>query len=299
MKKIIFALSLLVLSACQSQNKKSDGPLFSDVNGLETQNGRFSVATEAQVQEAQVVLIPQWHFSPQVDTRRQNFKQPQFENQFAIFKQLELLKDRSVWVVEGCEGEITKGFGPAFNGWGLKDVEAELKRDGNIDLVMTHIGLKGEALYQDKLRVVCGDSNKLVKEHLTALSDIRGLVGYRLRIDQLRNEPSRRASYIESVQGSLKISKGTSDAETMRRLDDAIRQSIVRYKALVNERNEFFVKSIVSTKEKSAVIIGALHIEDLEKRMKKANIKYVLFVPKGLEAAGGDPIIALEKLLGI
>ncbi len=299
MKKIALLLSLLVITACQSQSKKPDGPLFSNVKGLATSYGRYSTLTEAEVQAAQVILIPQWHFSPQVDTRRQNFKQPQFENQFSIFKQLETYKERPVWVVEGCEGEITQGFKPAFNGWSLSDVEAALKREGNIDLVMTHIGLKGEAVYQDKLQVLCGDNDKLVKEHLTVLSDIRGLVGYRLRIDQLQHEPSRRASYIESVQGAIKISKKSSEAETLKKLDDAIRQALIRYKSIVKERNQFFVNKIKATKEKSAVVIGALHIEDLEQRLKKDKIKYVVFVPKGLEASGGDPIIALENMLGL
>jgi hypothetical protein len=251
-----------------------------------------------------VVVIPQWHFSPQADTRTQNLKQPQFENQFSIFKQLERMPDRKTWIVEGCEGEIKKGFQPVFNGWSLSDVEKKLEQEGNIDLIMTHIGLKGEAVYQEQLKVQCGDNNKLVKEHLLVLSDIRGLIGYRLRIDQLQNSPTQRQAYLEALQKVLKV-KATQDPqadekETLKRLDNEIRESLKKYTSLINKRNLAFVQAIqkeLSRNQKVAVVIGALHIDDLLQRLREAQISHVMFVPNGLDESGGDPLIALRKIL--
>ena len=208
-------------------------------------------------------------------------------------------KDTPAWIVEGCEGEIKKGFPLKFNGWSLADVEKRLQRDGNIDLIMTHVGLKGQALLKDKLKVMCGDSEKLVKEHLLTLSDIRAYIGFKIRLEQFKSKPTQTQIYLEELKKILKLSAKSTNQEVQKALDQALESSLRRYRDLIHERNKVFINAVKARTGRVAVVIGALHIEDLEKQLTKLKIPYIVFVPKGLDAAGGDPILALEKMLNI
>lgn len=298
MKKYTLLSGILFLAlGCQSTQTVSE-KTFKTEYGAYLSPGS-AAAVEATTRSARVLLIPQWHFSPQVDTKTQSVKQPQFENQFSIFKHLQTQADLKKWIVEGCEGEIKKGFPLKFNGWSLSDVETQLKSEGNIDLVMTHIGLKGEALMQDKLQVICGDSLELVQKHLLILSDIRAYIGYKIRIEQYKNQPSLKASYIESLRKALKLSVTSTESEVQKKLDTEIQSAFKSFKNLIYERNRYFMKAIMSLapNDRAALIIGALHISDLEAQLKKQNIKYIVFKPNGLDAAGGDPLIELQKIL--
>lgn len=296
----VFAASL---TACQSAPKVATGTSVTaqpPQKTITTEFGDYVTDDQAKIDKAEIILIPQWHFSPNVNTRRDSIKQPQFENQFSIFKETEELHKKGVGtlIVEGCEGEIKPGFTSVLNGWSLGDVQKTLKQDGNIDLVMTHIGLKAEALYGDKMAVKCGDNFGLIEKNLGTLSDIRGLVGFKIRIEQLKGEPKARNGYIESLKKVLKLPPTATEKEALAKLDQSLREDLKQYRQLLSERNAYFVEAAKKVEGRKSIVIGSLHIPDLETRLKKANISYVVFKPKGLDKAGGDPVEALEKIFG-
>lgn len=306
------AVFIASLTACQSASKSADassGAAQTSATASKSQPPQKTISTEfgdyitddpAKIEKAEIVLIPQWHFSPNVNTRRDSIKQPQFENQFSIFKETEELHKKGVdtLIVEGCEGEIKPGFTSVLNGWSLGDVQKTLKQDGNIDLVMTHIGLKAEALYGDKMAVKCGDNFGLIEKNLGTLSDIRGLVGFKIRLEQLKGEPKARDGYIDALKKVLKLPPTAPEKEALAKLDQSLRSDLKQYRQLLSDRNAYFVEAAKKVEGRKSIVIGSLHIPDLETRLKKANISYVVFKPKGLDKAGGDPVEALEKIFG-
>lgn len=314
------ALNLIFIAGtigCQSAGKNSNSAVSANSSGnaaagsqtsakatpaktIATEFGEYQAPDETKVEQAQVILIPQWHFSPQVNTKRDSIKQPQFENQFSIFKETEDLYKKGVatLIVEGCEGEIKDGFTPVLNGWSLKDVKKTLKDDGNIDLVMTHVGLKAEAQYGEKMAVKCGDNFALIEKNLGTLSDIRGYIGFKIRIEQLKDDPKTQAGYLATLKKVLKLPPETSDKDAQKILDTNLRQNLREYKKIINDRNAYFVEAAKKNPGRKSIVIGALHVPDLEKRLQKEKISYVVFRPKGLDKAGGDPVEALQKIFG-
>lgn len=302
---LISTVFVTSLTGCQSAPKVANGTSATTQNQppqktISTEFGDYITDDPAKIEKAEIVLIPQWHFSPNVNTRRDSIKQPQFENQFSIFKETEELHKKGVdtLIVEGCEGEIKPGFTSVLNGWSLGDVQKTLKQDGNIDLVMTHIGLKAEALYGDKMAVKCGDNFGLIEKNLGTLSDIRGLVGFKIRLEQLKGEPKARDGYIDALKKVLKLPPTAPEKEALAKLDQSLRSDLKQYRQLLSDRNAYFVEAAKKVEGRKSIVIGSLHIPDLETRLKKANISYVVFKPKGLDKAGGDPVEALEKIFG-
>ena len=244
------------------------------------------------------ILIPQWHLSPQTNTKTRTVQIPQSENQLSIYDTVStwtssgLLKSA---VVEGCEGEITKGFNTRFNGWSLRDLEKLKPQDRRS--VMTHVGLKLEAEYGPRLAVICGDNLALVKKQLLVLSDLRGLFGFRIRIEEFKNDPTRKAEYLRSVRTLLKLPKNATDAEITAALDQSLKNKIADFELLTAERNASFATAVKTAPHPTAIIIGAIHIDDLKAKLQAQGEKPEVFQPKGLKGDESEVLEEAKRLL--
>ena len=129
----------------------------------------------------QVFIFKQWHLSSEVDTKNKiPAKIPQRINQKNLYhellKQIENKKIATV-VAEGCEGVIDKNFKHKFNQWGYANL-LEVKESSAYEDIMTHIPLKLEVIFGDKLQTFCGDNYDLIQKQLLAFSEMRGVVGF-------------------------------------------------------------------------------------------------------------------------
>ncbi len=286
----IFACSL---SAC-SHGFLQKGALLA----TSTQYGKLSDASSKSATD--VVLIPQWHLSPTTDTTSSSAGLPQSENQRAIYRQLiEWVESGQVKtvLVEGCEGEVQDGFSDHFNGWSLADLQ-KLSAE-QLDNVMTQVGLKLKAKVGSKVRVICGDNLALIKKHQLILSDMRGLLGFKIRIEQFKDDLKKRADYIATVRDLLKLSVGTDDSTVISKLDDELRQKLVDFNQVLHERNELFALRAQSRDATpiTAIVIGAIHIRDLDRQLQDAKLTTQTFTPTGLAGDEGDLLSQIQTLL--
>jgi carboxyl-terminal processing protease len=285
--KISVSILFLVLAflGCSSKTVKSV-PLTSvgqwDVSALESPEG--------------IVLVPQWHYSPQTQTRDQKLNLPQDRNQNAIFEQI------STWiqsqyiksvVVEGCEGQLVSTPDVAYNGWSLND----LRDQKNLESAQTHVGLKILSRFKNAANVECGDDLNLIREHQLALSDIRGLAGFKMRIEQSNLSPQQRAQFISGLRDVLKLPKKSKEELIFKRLDQELKLSIERFEDLIRKRNKVFLTKAHALPGRKVIVIGALHIEDLMQNLKEQNIPFAVWRSVGLDDDGSDLIPSLKKHL--
>ena len=281
MKNIALTIiSAALLSACQTVQAPEATHLVADAN-----DGSFG--DEMPSATTRAILIPQWHLSPQANTKDSPRANPQDENQFAIFSQLSQWIDNKgiqTVVVEGCEGEVKEGFPTRFNGWTLQELE-ELPNEALLR-IDTQIGLKLKAKYKNQINVICGDDAKLIKQNLLTLSDLRGLLGFKIRMEEAKNEPKKQAGYAASASEVLKMPKTTPTAEVSKKLDAEIQAKLDEFENVIHQRNEVFASGVQSNNlhKPVAVVIGAIHIDDLKGQTPGA----VVYTPKGLKGDEAD-----------
>lgn len=247
---------------------------------------------------ARVIVIPQWHLAPQTNTvYSKSAGLPQSQNQLAIYRQLVEWIDtgrvQSV-VVEGCEGEIDDSFRTSFNGWSLEALQKMSSTE--LDGVMTQVGLKIKARVGSKVRVLCGDDLALIKKHQLILSDLRGLMGFRLRLAQYQNDEAKLTDYLSGARGILKMAPETSGVEVSKELDAKLRAKLAEFRAVLRERNAAFVRVAKFAPAVSAVVIGAIHVTDLREQFKTQNIASLTFEPRGLSGDENELLDQIEKL---
>ncbi len=293
-QKSIFLVVLfsLFLGGCQHAQVESQKSLTS-----EDSNGSFVESFSA----AQVILIPQWHLGSQDDTKKNpRLHLPQSANQIAIYRQVtEWVQEGQLQtvIVEGCEGEITSASPLKFNGWTVQDLASLSEKD--LDTTITQVGLKLKARLGDKLRVVCGDNQALIEKHLLVLSDLRGLLGFKLRIAQLKAEPEKRKDYVATVRELLKLRPETEDQQVIEALDQELQGKLDAYENLVKERNAFFLNAIRAEAKRGrvAVVIGSLHVPDLQSRARASGQSIAVFKPVGMQGGEEDLINQVRTLL--
>jgi hypothetical protein len=284
---ILISLSLMFL-ACQHAS------LDKKVFRADASNGHLSDLVAA----SDVVVIPQWHLSPQVDTRLKPAALPQNENQLAIYRQLvswSQTDQLKTVVAEGCEGKIENGFNERFNGWTLEDLQ-KLKAD-QLDTVITQIGIKLKAKLDAKIQVVCGDNLELIKKHQLVLSDLRGLLGFRMRIEGSKKHSLQRTEYVNALKPLLKLPSRTGESATLTALNTELRKKVSDFESILSQRNESFARAIHDAAKPAAVVIGAIHITDLEKKLQAQKISAVSFYPNGLKGDENELIDAVKKLV--
>jgi hypothetical protein len=240
-----------------------------------------------------VILVPQWHLSPQVNTKTNKTLLPQFKNQTAIYRTVsEWIDNHSVnaVLVEGCEGTLSDFPDTHYNGWSLHELDQEKLSKNTIADIQTHVGLKLQVDYKDKVKIICGDDLQLIKENQLALSDIRGLAGFKSRIEQTGLDQKSKQNFISEAKIILKLPADISDTQVHTAVDQALQKSILHFEELIAKRNSIFVSKSKNLSGKKVIIIGALHIEDLKRQLEQQNISFSVWRPEGLEG-GEDQLI--------
>ncbi|RYZ76305.1 MAG: hypothetical protein EOP05_05410 [Proteobacteria bacterium] len=283
---LVAGISICALSSC-AHGPKPRTPLVS--------NSAYGELTELR-SPADVVVIPQWHLSPNEDTQANpRPKLPQSLNQISIYNQLVEWVDagqiKSV-VVEGCEGEITEDSPLKFNGWTVQTLKSLSEDDRNSTL--TQMGLKLKAHYGPKLPVLCGDDLALIQKHQLLLSDMRGFIGFKIRINEFKNQPLKRKDYVATVRELLKLRPETTDDQVITALNQELQSKVDQFETIVKERNQRFV---AASAPRSAVVIGALHVADLSQQLRASGKTVVTFRPLGLEGGESELINQIRQLL--
>ncbi len=221
---------------------------------------------------ADVTIYKQWHLSPKQNTTNIALatKLPQFANQESIYLSVKkMISDgkSQLLIAEGCEGEINHDFKENFNGWDYTRLSI-LKNGADFDKILTLIPLKIEVLFEGKILTFCGDSKKLVNEHQLALSDLRAYYGYISRLNQFKGKDEKR---YKEYSKALEVPQG-QDAIVFAK--EKGKAALQKFKDLIVKRNDSFIEMSIKNQDKNPmIIIGGLHAEDLEKRLKEKNIK--------------------------
>ncbi len=277
---------LLFVTACASA-PKANGPL--------TASGEYGVLSGPS---GDVIVIPQWHLSPQTNTQVSSANLPQADNQRAIYRQLvDWVENGAIKtvIVEGCEGEIDDHDPERFNGWTLQDLQ---KLSGeSLDNTMTHVGLKLKAREGRKLKVECGDSNELIKKHQLILSDLRGFVGFKIRIDEFKDDIKKRADYVATVRDLMKMPADSDEVDVLTKLDEQLRLKMKEFKETLHERNTKFAAKAKASQKPSAIVIGAIHVDDLRQQLQEAQLSTVTFKPVGLKGDEAELLDQIDDLL--
>ncbi|MBC7693745.1 MAG: hypothetical protein H7222_18410 [Methylotenera sp.] len=253
-----------------------------------------------------VWFFEQWHLAPDVVTKdTENFVEPpQTKNQVAIYQQLDQWitagQLRTIYA-EGCMGEISHGSKLKFNGWTLPDLEKIAKYPDYVR-VMTSIPLKLEAKHGKNLSTLCGDDESLIKESNLAFSDARGTLGFILRLEQYRNDPTRAKNYLDGVVERFKLPKTTTVDQAIHMLKTELKSAVARAQAGLEKRNQSLVQTIAKTLSKSkdtdiAVIFGGLHAAGVLKLLEEKGLGCTVVEPVGYPTDGKGTDAELMKSL--
>lgn len=251
--------------------------------------------------QSQIWLFKQWHLSPGTQSRDelQAKSLPQMANQRAIFLQLNRwIQAGQVKTVigEGCEGELNTGVALRFNGWSINDLSLRALQTQYEDVV-SHVPMKLEALHDKSVDTWCGDSEKLMREHSLAFSDARGMAGFIGRIQEFQNDPEKVQSYVESVTKLFQLKKNQTVESVLQELKRRLRQKVDRIEQLFSERNEAFLKVIKARSSKPlAVVIGGMHVADLQAKLEKNKLSCTVVEPVGY-ASGDEKLISQLRTL--
>lgn len=243
-----------------------------------------------------VYILQQWHLSPDAQTFQKDPQSfPQFENQYAIFRQLDYwVRTNAIdkFYAEGCEGEMSPRQYWEFNGWTTHLLKDSLQN--KYDEILTHALLKLAVKYPDEATVYCGDDMELIKKNLIAFSDLRGLVGFYQRIYEFPKDSKDLKSYTRAAAQVLDMDLQSDTESVLIGLKNSIKLRIERIQELIALRNQKFVEEIQKQKKSHvAVVIGGLHTKDLTQKLSAQGLNYKVLTPKGYK----DDAEALLKTL--
>lgn len=284
MSAILKILPCLIVSvsAFAKGHKKAAPKVFASKTHL-TKVATCNVPAEAT---KKVLVLKQWHLSPKTTTKGFKEKYPQEKNQTAIYHFVEdnvKHGELQLLVSEGCEGEINADFKPAFNGWDYSTLHAQAFQKG-YDKIITLVPLKIEAKYGDKIATFCGDNDEAIHEGLEKTSNLRGWMGFYVRLTEFKNNPEKLKLYSDSATDLLKVPKDTPADKLMARIKERIKEEVEAFKKSLNTRNESFVKTLQGHEfTKAAIVIGGLHANDLKEKLEKAGIGCEIYEPPGYQ----------------
>lgn len=247
---------------------------------------------------AKIQVIKQWHLAPQTITKGFKEKYPQERNQTNIY--LALLNDIKkkkvdLVVAEGCEGEINADFKPTFNGWDYESLK-KISLTKTYDRIVSHVPLKLEARFQDKLLTVCGDNEKLIQEGNLRLSNLRGWGGFWTRLNENKNDLEKVKLLAESAADLLKVPKTTPIEQLLELIRKQISDELALFQKSLHDRNDGFVKALQTHPFTSAsVIIGGLHASDLKEKLEAAGLPCDIMEPSGYTRENENLIRNFEK----
>lgn len=141
---------------------------------------------------------------------------------------------------------------------------------------MTHVPLKIEAEFAEKILTTCGDSLDLIKRHQMILSDMTGVTGFLFRLEEARDKFDKKKFklYHEAYE---KIAKQKID-NPIKFLKEKLENLTKEELEIIKLRNKKFVEVInQSRSEKIAIVLGARHMEDLAEQLKVAGHEVAKF----------------------
>lgn len=248
----------------------------------------------------QVLLIKQWHLSPRTQTKGFKEKYPQEKNQSAIYIGLaDKIKSKKLALVvaEGCEGEINDQFVTRFNGWDYSALKAQ-SQTKNYPKIITHVPLKLEARYQDKILTVCGDSERLIQEGNLRISNLRGWAGFWSRLTEKSANPEKLKLYSEAAAELLKVPKDTPPSVMLPQIKDKIRSELELFQKSLSERNDGFVKALQAHPEgPAAIVIGGLHADDLKAKLEAAGFGCDVIEPSGYQREDEELVKEFQRAM--
>lgn len=260
----------------------------------------LSLASLAGCQQGgKVTIVKQWHLSPgQNTTAVESSKSlPQYQNQRAIYELLEkrLAKGDVTMVAEGCEGEINSSFAPVFNGWSL-DALRKRARSAEFSSIMAPVGMKLEAKFPERARVLCGDNIADIEANKLAMSDLRGYAGFFQRLVSAKNHPEKFEAYKKSLEeiGKQQISDPIGYSR------DKALSALKLSKELIEKRNHAFLEvSRAHLGENPIIVIGGIHAQHLGELLEKEGIDYEIVTPEGYSEHDQELYSLLEKSLSL
>lgn len=245
-----------------------------------------------------VWLIKQWHLAPETVTKGFREKYPQEPSQTAIYKFLSNSvqnKDIDLVVGEGCEGEITEKFEKTFNGWNYTSLKAESKGK-KYDRLLTHIPLKLEARWTDKVKSYCGDSEAMIREGQIRLSNMRGWYGFLLRFGDSQLAEDHKSELAAAANQLLKHRKPKAVKDLIPEIRTKLKEELASFENSLQKRNDAFIKILSEQDYKSAaVVIGGLHSEDLRSKVEKQGFNCKIYEPPRYPAEDESLIESFRK----
>ena len=230
-----------------------------------------------------VTLVKQWHLSPGKLTTdiKSSTQLPQYKHQQEIYRLLKkrvINKETNVIISEGCEGVIDKNFKSNHYGWSYKRLQEYKSNKELWPKILALMPLKLKVELGQNVQVICGDSDELLKEHALSFSDLRGFMGYFVRlIETKESRPKRYKLYATSLMEKVK-DKGI---DPLIYSQGKARMALKKVKALLRKRNKKVMSVILDNLDKKpTVVFGGLHIEDLSRRLRKRGIKVTIVTPK-------------------
>lgn len=259
---------------------------------------KVGVCKKSSKEAATVMIVKQWHLAPKTITKGFKEKYPQERNQSAIYISLaDRIKNKKMDLVlaEGCEGEINEKFTTVFNGWDLEAMKKQAQTKG-FDRVLSHVPMKLEARFGEKILTICGDNDKLIQEGLVRLSNLRGWAGFYGRLTEPTSDSDRQKLFAESAAGVLKVDKETPIAELVPKIKEKISEELTAFNKTLAERNDAFVKALQAQSFKNAaIVIGGLHVADLKDKIEAAGYACEVMEPAGYSRDDENVIRDFEK----
>lgn len=234
---------------------------------------------------SKVTIIKQWHLSPNINTFNVEAARelPHYVNQRDIYDQLvELLENSSepvAVIAEGCESGTVMGksFAISFNGWNAGNLRLHTDKDHYAD-IMTSAPLKLKMKYPDRVKAVCGDNESLVKKNLLDLSEAKGYLGFHYRLEESKNNPKKYRSYLDALEETEK----KKIPNPIQYCEEKALVHVRNFWQGISKRNASFVSiAKVLIQQSPVIVIGGLHVKDLEKQLKEEGIEVQVITPKG------------------
>ncbi len=247
---------------------------------------------------ASVMIVKQWHLAPRTINKGFKERYPQEKNQSAIYIALaDRIKNKKMdlLLAEGCEGEINEKFTGVFNGWDIETMKKQAQTKA-FQKIISHVPMKLEARFDEKILTLCGDNDKLIQEGLVRLSNLRGWAGFYGRLTEPTSDVERQKLFAESAAGVLKIDKETPITELVPKIKEKIAEELEAFKKSLNERNDSFVKVLQGqTFKNAAIVIGGLHVDDLKAKIETAGYACEVMEPTGYARDDEHVIRDFEK----
>lgn len=247
-----------------------------------------------------VMIVKQWHLAPRTITKGFKEKYPQEKNQSSIYialadrikhKRLDLL------LAEGCEGEINDEFTTAFNGWDISALKKQAQTRA-FERILSHVPMKLEARFGDKIRTLCGDDNQLIQEGLVRLSNMRGWAGFYNRLTEVTDDPERQKLFAESAARVLKVDLEMPIAELVPKIKEKLAEELEGFGKTLTARNDRFIKTLqTETFKSAAIVIGGLHVEDLKAKVEEAGFRCEVMEPRGYSRDDENVIREFERAI--